>query len=350
MNVAILLDVLNYFIISQDDFEVTESYAKLIQSLKQVTQSPGEEATKNLDVARRDLYSKNDVLEPQNWSYPKVKLFNLVNDKGIIGYQANNRIQGSFQDNQANPAGVIQCLKEILAEYQAIQENVESINSVLSPLMDAFEEEPFQEDEAVVYLFFENNTSLVTIRDLEKASKEWNVIIRSFARLAKDSTATPKVYSIEKGSVIMGLLAGIGTVAALARGVTEILDVYKKVLEIRKLQLETKKLRIGTEVEKAFQEKIKKTIEGAASNTAEKLVTEFEWSGKEDDINEVKNSVSISLRKVFKFVEDGGKVDYQEKIDNRKSKSIRTKLNKSYDNIKEIQRNMQTIRELPDIN
>lgn len=344
MNVAKLIEVLDYIIEVIEQKQIVTKYQQLINLLNQVRQNPTPQLTERLQKIKEDIYNINEDIEPKNWNYSKLKLYEVYNQKGIIGYKAIERITKSFQNNQANPAGVAQEIQLIVNEINVLKKNITIVTQTLEPIIEEYTPEEVPEEKTIFYLFFENQVEIRTIKELEKASNEWNKILRSFARLAKDSTATPEIYSIDKGSLILGLLAGISTIVAIAKGISEVLEVYKKVLEIRKLQLETKKLKLGIEVEQKFEERIDELIQKSADRAVEKLLSEF---GEETaDLHEIKNGVTISLKKMFNFIEKGGKIDYEDVNMTKETKNARRKLNRAFQKVKEIESNINEMKKL----
>ena len=344
MHIANLVEVIEYIIDSIEEQSLIQKYQHLVTSLNQVRQNPNPNFTNQLQEAKKDVISINELIEPANWNYSKLKLYGIYNSEGLIGINANQRIIDSFEENQANPTGVAQEVQIMINELTELKNEFENIQNTLEPIFDEFVEEEIPDDKSLLYLFFENEVEIETIKELEKASTQWNRIIKGFARLAKDSTEAPRIHSVEKGSLILGIIAGATTVVAIAKGVSQLLEVYKKVLEIRKLQLETKKLKLDGDIDKQFEKRIESIIEESAQKAVEKLTEEL---GETDDRNEVKNAVSLALKDIFSFVEKGGRIDYQEKEETKTSKAARKKLNRTFQKVKEIETDIETMKKLP---
>lgn len=346
MRVNQLLEILHYIISIGEETDLLEELQVLTNYLNQARQSPSPDISNKLSSQRQEILQILEGSEPKDWPYTKRKLFNLINSKGLIGYQAIKRINDSFNKYQGDPFGVVQEISVMIQELTQMESKYNSVVDLFKPFLDQYTEEEITPGHTVLYLFFENNAILNTFKDLQNASKDWNINIRSFSRLASEPVQDVEIYSIEQGSIIFGLIAGIGTATALAKGINEILKVYERVLNIRKIQLETKKLKLDLSIQKIYEDEINKIIETASEKAAEKLIKEYlgdQLGGKGD----IGNGISIALKKMFEFIEKGGKIDYQEVADEEKNvKAERLKLAESFNKIQELECDIKEIKSL----
>jgi hypothetical protein len=162
----------------------------------------------------------------------------------------------------------------------------------------------------ILTLFFEGETAVNTINDIERFSRIWDNIIRDFAILTMQTDCRPVIESIDKKSMILQIANGDKIVDSLSYGTSKIIDTYSKILRIRKLQLEAQKLVLNPEISDLLEEEISNTINETSQNVVLDLMEKNNWDNLPAR-DEVFNSVNKSLKLILDFIEKGGKIECQ---------------------------------------
>jgi len=344
-----LISMVNYIdeVITSKPKLVLE-YHSMVNLFNQVRQDPSPQHTKQLNDAKNNIIKLQNSIQPKDWGYLKTKLFKRYGAYRLIGIGAVEELNTLLENNKANPAGAAQEVQNIINDLKKLNTNIKQLKSSLGSLTEEFEEEEVEEGKAILYLVFEEDASIKTIKDMEDYSKQWRRILSGFFKFAKEPQEDAKIYSIEKGSLILGLIGKVTLITLIARGTSEMLGIYKKVLEIKKAKLEVENLELKNDKIKSglkgLDEELKSLIEKKSQEVVKNLMKEYKGKS-ETDKQEVENHINISLRQIFDFVEKGGKIDFTDPNKKEDSKEKRELIN-SFNDVKSIESEVEELKAL----
>ncbi len=194
-----------------------------------------------------------------------------------------------------------------LIPYQQKLSKVNQLRSASSiyELSDAKIEE-FTSD--ALALYFREGVAVEYLDELSKSATHWNQIIHCFSRLTSDENNKAKIETIEKGSIIMTITAATTIILALTKASNYALDVILKIYEVKKKSLELKNLKLTNlnEAISLLDKQSELNVQIESDNIASKLLKEYNIL---PDDNETKNGLFLSLRRIIRFINAGGKIE-----------------------------------------
>jgi len=315
MQLRQLINTMKYIddTLEQNDFVAL--YRELVNSLNQARQTPTPQVTDNIVRLRKEIEDLHIAAEPDKLGYAQRKLYKSFGARSLLGIGASDNIQNIFATHSADPGGTATSINELIELTELLHKRVRTLIEGLGPL--AIDEEiKLEEGKTSIQLFFEEAASINTMKELEENSERWNNTLMAFSRLTKVPSEDAKIITIEQGSFLIALSAISIVVFTIAKASNEILAIYERYLNIKKLALEATSLKlsnkkIASQIEKEARDMIDKT----ADDVTNKFMTEHGWTNEEKDAGEVRNAVSFSIKNIFKFVKDGGKIDIYESED-----------------------------------
>lgn len=353
MQLRELTVVLNYIDELFNRHQPEEKYNRLINALSTARTSPSPAVTKQIGEVRAEIQTLQEAAEPVGWNVVRKKLFERFGADRLLGRKALERLNSIFAEHQADPAGAAQAIQEVVNEMSRLKGRVVQTRTGLGPLSEEPEGKETREGEAVLQLVFEGDVSLKTIEDVENGSKKWGDIIAAFSRLARQPPEPARVLTIEKGSIIFELIAGVLVVSAVAAGADKILALLERVLEIKKKALEVRNLGLqNKQLATAIEKEAETALDDSADKIAGELMKEHGWKKdskeKTDNYGEVRNAVSLSLKQIFLFVEKGGKVDVWDE-NAPTDPTLQKDLGAAFERIRQIETRVAELKALPPV-
>ena len=229
---------------------------------------PAKDYSDELAEARNTLILALNETEPENWSYSKYRVFHELDKDCIIGKKAAQLLNSIFDSNQANPSGITKEIKRIIGKTNKFLKTNTDALEVLSSFSAP---DTGSSEGAFLTLFFEGQTSVKTIHDIERFSRIWENIIMDFAILTMQNECEPVIASLDKKSMILMIPEGDKILESLSYGTGRIIDTYSKILRIRKLQLEIIQMALNNSIRELLEDEISITI----NRTSEKVVAEL---------------------------------------------------------------------------
>ena len=157
-----------------------------------------------------------------------------------------------------------------------------------------------------VVLIIPSSLNVSTLDEVLKHLQTWRNHLLAFGRLTKINEK-PQLISLEQGSVVAVLGVRVLVAFAILLVVDKGLDIIKKIYEIQKLSKESRKLDLG-DISNKLLEKARNLPEEATPAIVEELFERFPY--KDDDKNEVKNSLSLAVRYILSFLLVSGKIEF----------------------------------------
>lgn len=185
------------------------------------------------------------------------------------------------------------------------------VNSSKIVLKDFLEENNDQINSDLLILFFEGEANIENLKDLSKASSDWNQIVNCFGRLSNENNTEINIISIEKGSLIATLAISKLIIDGLLKASDKIMDFILKIYEIRIKALELKKLNmdsIAGAVE-ILEKQTEVDLNNESGVIVKELMAEYGWTEENPLYHETQEATIKAVKKIIKFHNSGGKVD-----------------------------------------
>ncbi|MBU3822973.1 hypothetical protein KO566_12955 [Flavobacteriaceae bacterium XHP0103] len=195
--------------------------------------------------------------------------------------------------------------KNYLTQYHQKLSQINQLNSIANIFTANFPKKEVLKSDGIS-IFFREGVSVEYLSELSKASSHWNQIVHCFGRLTSDGDNKAKIETIEKGSIIMTITATTGIILALTKAYNSVLDVVLKTYEVKKKALELKNLKLSN-LDKAIEILEKQSelnVKLESDRIAKELLTEFENTDKE-----TQNALFLSIRRLVRFINKGGKLE-----------------------------------------
>lgn len=210
----------------------------------------------------------------------------------------------------------------------------------------------FEEDIDRLNILFDGAASIKTLKDLSKESAIWNQHVHCFSRLAKENDTDAVISSIEKGSLLLIIMAAPATVIAFMKAVDKILDTIMKVNEVKKNSIELKKLKL-TYIDDAInllEKHGKLNVTRNAEEITEALLAEYNWTDADELYNETKTATKTATKKIIKFINSGGKVEgHVKNLNEQEPKKIIEDVKSKNAKLKEIENQIKALSESKEV-
>jgi hypothetical protein len=155
-----------------------------------------------------------------------------------------------------------------------------------------------------IRIYFDKQLVVQNISDLERYSRLWDNILRTFTGLDGEENPTLDISSFQNGIFVLGVAIEEKTLDAFIKGVAGILKTMPLMLNIRKIQLEMNRLPLVYNFSELLDEEISILINQIATETVNDIIL----NGQNDD-GELNKNLSRSLKQILSFVEKGGKIE-----------------------------------------
>ena len=252
------------------------------------------------------LFESLRLFDQLSLTYSESNLFLVLGYGDYVGSSAVNDIKTILYDENFDPQGAIQ---KIEAKHTAFKQFVEMIRNLQAALkkVPTLKDVALKKGEALLEITFTDKAAVDNIVDFEEWIDSWTKIIRAFSELVGEKPESSRIVFVQKSSpMIVDVATACSLVLMMGKAVDCVLGRVEKYLNIRKQVEEIKKLKLENK-------KIAKDLAAEADSFSEKSAQEIAEelsSGKEPKPNgEVINGLSLSIRKLFVFIDKGGRVD-----------------------------------------
>ncbi len=312
MQLKEFVSVLSYIDKVINENNLPNLYQELINLLNQAQSSPSPENSAQLLQKKEQIEQLQTEIQPKGWDFLKLKLFEDYGADKFIGIKAKKALESIFEKYQADPAGAAQQVQEILNNLTNFNQTTKNLLSNMTNLATQGGEE-LEKGKQLLQLVFDKDSSVETLNDLEKYSKEWRIILLAFSRLTKDPAEESKIFSIQKGSpLVVDLALAVLVAKAIGIVVKELLSIYEKILSLRKLNLEIEKLQLEN-ASLGMKQDEEKLLDGNVERIVGVLMEKF--SNKlegTNDTKEVNTALVKAIDLIYRFIDNGGRVDISE--------------------------------------
>lgn len=185
------------------------------------------------------------------------------------------------------------------------------VNSSKLVLKDFLEENTDQINSDLLIIFFEGDANIENLKELSKASSDWNQIVNCFGRLSNENNTEINIVSIEKGSLIATLAISKLIIDGLLKASDKIMDLILKIYEIRIKALELKQLNIDSiaGAVEILEKQAEVDLNNESGTIVKELMAEYGWEETNPLYHETQEATIKAVKKIIKFHNSGGKVD-----------------------------------------
>ena len=330
--------VINFIKDFVTDNNLIELYTNLVTSYGQAGSSSTPEIEKQIETTREKLREAHTSLDLELWTDTKRQIFKRLGAGDVIGTGAYQRLIKALEDNYANMNGAIQAIEELKTETTQVVTKVDALveNLSLTALPGVTEE-----GEEFFEISFENKASIESFDNMKDQAEDWNFILRSFAELTGARTTDVKLVYVTKGSpLIAGVVTKLITAKAIIDAAERVSKIKDGLLKLLKLQRDSKDSVMPRDKAKVVNTTIEASIGEIFSLSIKKESTEIESTyrnNKSSNRYEMQKKILESMKRMYKFTDNGGRIVHTEEIEGFKDPELPKKLLKRYKEIQKLQ-------------
>lgn len=307
-----LWEVTNFLESALQKYNFQGTYQNLLNILNQYKNNQRTQPVlQSITNSRNEIIARQNEIEfPEEWDYENYEIFLKIGGEKFIGKKAAKELEKIFSTFPANEVNAPNGLQNLLNELNQFRNKVSQTTNGLSGWKDIEISPQIRADETAIRLAFKNAAELKNIDDLKKCADDWQKIFNAFFRLENQPPEPARILNIRKGSIVFDIASYTVIVGVVARGAMEILKVIEKYLQLKKNALEIKNLELEN---KKLEQEIEKEADALLADKANRIAESFfvnnpKWTGK--DFGEEKNAISLALRLISVFVENGGSIEF----------------------------------------
>jgi hypothetical protein len=261
----------------------------------------------NIETQRTQALNVLFEIQSSIINLKEIKSYNKSNLDSTFGQGAINLLERIPRELDSNLDALFTDITQYTQRVTQSQHFLASINFVLGDINTDEEENNIDK----FILFFEEGATIESLKELAKASEDWNQIVNCFSRLVKDNNTDTKVISAERGSLVLTLTFSTGIILGLVRASDKVLDVILKGYEIKKKALELKQMKLAAidDAIKILEKQAKLNVTSEANTITQELLGEYNWDPQDELYNETKAAVSQAVSRIIRFQNAGGKID-----------------------------------------
>jgi len=280
------------------------NYVNLLQAIEstytQSVQSPNPENAKAFAGARKNLEATILELPEGSLSPSRVKLLEAIGGTFYYARGLLLRIEDIISTS-ATPSDTLAAIKDLRTKMTEFYKTVEFLENILTKLGVGVEDIP--QDSAEIEVLIPDS---IIDRHLNAFIKETNYLDIAFSDITEVVTGkrTPlEIRTLGSGSTELYLIVDLATGAQLLAFVTSIILLIHSILQTRRDRDSLKKQEAPDKIIK----ELKSWEDGRIKEHIDKLRDEIlgNYKGEEPRKNELRNALSISLRRLVNRIDRG---------------------------------------------
>lgn len=334
------------------NMQFVPAYDRLVASLNQARSNPSANSSQEVKKAREDVIIELRKSIPKSWNLFTTRVFEKLGANSVLGEGGIQALEKIFVDFPADPHGAAQAVEALKQKTYQLQLRVQQFANVFGPLIDDMMPEAIPDGFSVVQLIFEQDASVRTVEELQQAAKDWHFILTGFARITGETFKSIPIRSIEQGSLLLELMATRAIVKLVTSSINDILSVIERTLQIRKTIAEVKKLELpDNSAVKNLEENLAAIVEKAADSAAEKAIKSLDAAStakKKAIDGEEKTQLKMSIKKMYLFISNGGKIDTLETEEDAEDNSeLQSKISSRLSKMRELENAIKALEAPP---
>jgi len=221
---------------------------------------------------------------------------------GIFGTPLKQKIEATIAENQLTPVVAADQLETLRQRMEKFQSALTQANSAFGTFR--ISDETLKPGECEVGILIPRAAVDNRLIPFAEELTELSFILNTFSEVATSEPATLEIKTISSSGLVVYLLAIPPFAACLAKSVSYVVDLYKKLLEIRKIQLEIHKLGLPDESAKGIEDYANSHMANGIEKVSVEIVNEF-YKGDSGRKHELTTAVRISLNRIANRIDNG---------------------------------------------
>lgn len=353
MQVSEFLEVLNHI---KDVFEgskIQDLYTELGARFDPNRSRARSQQVGDYEDIRLKIEALHKKMHPKQWGKMKWDIFRKLGADKIIGEHALEQLNGFLGRKGLQQSAAFEEVQRISDSMTKLKEDVYILIGRLAGLEDeavAGSEQDLKKGEAILNIYYDQNSPVHTINSVIEHVGMWQKIIESFAKLVSESSLEARLLTLEKSpSLILALVTHVNVVHAIAKATHQVLTIRLSALKIRNLRVETQKVELADkltiikELEKTFQAAESASTREGFDKIKLSLLKDYGW-GDEPEVSMIADGIANSLNDIYKFIEVGGHISVAQK-GNPMTENIQKELSESFNKIRELESKIALIKE-----
>ena len=306
MEVSRLLEVLED-IEAETEGGMIRNLSTLLQQYTSARDSPTVDNTPTIQSSFATMVNYIDHGKFSQYPPSKKKVLDAIGGDSRLGPGLQERLATLLSVQGQTTAGIVTALTALQSDLVTFKKSCAQTRAGLKALGITPHPIPIGEFEVGVLI-----PETLVDRKLSSVLKEigsWNNIVRGFQEVAGEEEREVTVSGLSSGSYQTYIELGMAAAMYLSLTIDKVLEWYLKILEIRKKRQEFRELGAPVDEVKAIQKHEKEFIENNIQELAKELVKMAQPKTDANRRHELETHISISIRKITRFVDRGGTVE-----------------------------------------
>lgn len=333
MQLYSFLKVMDYLKRIADNGSIPEGYKKLESILSEGSRKGSEIASEELAEARDRLILALQEFDPEDLGYLGTKMITAIDGVSVVGSKAVAFLKEIGREDSNYKT----LHAEISRKSKALVKLTGTASSFYAVFQDFIQVRTAEQEEDVtsgvlLNLYFEKDVSIRDIQDVVKYTRLWDEILQSFNVMTGSELREIQSCSINEKSALLGIRLDKKSMDLLMEGTEGILELMEQIIKVKKIKEELALLNLQTDYGEKLDREIEQLVDSEARTIAARLMDRSENSGLVHE-EEMKQELIIALKKIFSFIEKGGKLEF-DLLDNAiKNRALNKLLLEIYDRI-----------------
>lgn len=310
MQIAALIQVINYLKSITGDPVLIDGYMKLSETIKDASTKPDEDLSFTI-IKEKELLL-NDLLEsdPVGWNYASYSLFEKINNNKLVGRSAADSIEKLISPDNNDYKGIYSALDKKIKLLSKLSDNLKRDKQLLDQVIprEVFKPSVKATNKSSLLLYFEGHLSVNNVDDLERYSRLWGGILSTFSKLTGEENHSLDINNLSNDNLLLGVSVENKTISALASGITGMVSLLPLILKIRKIQSEIINFSLYNDLNDLLEEEIMNVINESSWNTAKNLSSSFSINSFSEE--EMTDEINKALKQILSFIEKGGRIEF----------------------------------------
>lgn len=295
-------------------------FQQLVTALQnQVSQPQQPNHQQQVSAHLKNLRTKLSNAKSNNFSPAWRMMIEELEISDYLGVHLLETVDEIFSRNQITPATALEELNQIFPKLQSIEAALNQILTGFSSLKIGAEE--LEPGSCEIGVLIPRTAIKNNIENLSKELKEISGIFGTFEEISTGERTGLELRTVSSSdpSFYFDTLPSVAAFTAVA--IERIVSLYKSLLQIKKLRLDLKKEGIPAKELKGIDQHANKIIADGIEKLVPELIKEFSVVEDNGRLNELKNSLRISLNKIANRIDKGFNVEIRaeepEDVENR---------------------------------
>lgn len=314
MQITALLQSINFLKEKSGDPSLVEGYSKLAEMTREATGNRDSDFSAAVHKEKEKLHDILMESEPSEWGHASYSLFEKMNINQLFGKAAADHLDQLIvpgkEDYKAIHAELSKKIKLISKLSDSLGRFIQLFDQLVPSEIAHIDDEA--EQKFSLFLHFEGHLSVRSVPDMERYSRLWDGILKTFSKLTGIPNPDLDLISFIDGNFTLGAAVDDKVIKAVSDGVLGILGSLPLILQIRKTQIDIANLPLKKDINLLLEEEIQSLVDLKALELTNTLVSDYNNNyGNPDDIE---NEISRSLKQILNFVEKRGKIEFRPQI------------------------------------